>query len=271
MYCCYPRRHFAALSSVIARSISLRDSVETGINIKGDSTYRSVIRSVTIAAQSYLRTESQSANAGFYYEAPFTQTYNITLNPTVPRVIRSIPDQENLAFNSYLRMGPYYLYLSFNLGSYSENKSVSYTGTIASSFVIAVPQVVTQVSYWWTNLVNTVQTTTFNAQIDLFANANIRLQPRVDFEMCIKCTEKNLIITPSQWGYVIIPGDDSPYRRTQRSINPVNGKWSTMGLPVGGDYTATGTFLVKSPKYKLKIDGPIVRDTAFVNCGSIGF
>ena len=253
------------------KKIVAGDSVETGINSKADSTYRSVIRSVKIGTQNYLRTESQTANVGFYYEAPYTQSYNLTINSTVPQAIRSIPDQENLAFQSYLNMGQYSLYLPFYLGNYTDNKPLAYSGTLVSSTPITPPSVHTYVSYWWKLLVNTTQTTTFNAQIDLFANANIRLEPRVDFEMCIKCSEKNLIITPSQWGYVIIPGDDSPYRRTQRSINLVNGKWSTMGLPIGGDYTATGTFLGKSPKYKLKIDGPIVRDTAFVNCGSIGF
>ena len=247
-----------------SKKIVAGDSVETGIDIKNDTTYRSAVRSVQIGGKTYLRAESQSSCVGFYYEAPFTQAYNLTVSGNIPQAILGIPDKENLAIQANVRMGDYMLYIP-----YSTTKPLVFSGNIVSRNPITAPQFYFDVSYWWKSLVHRNETTTFNGQIDLFANANIRLNPRVDFEMCIKCTDKKLIITPSQWGYVVMP-DDSYWKRFQRSVNLVNGKWATQGLEIGSEYTATGEFLGKNPTYKMKITGTMVRDTALVDCRAIG-
>ena len=255
------------INPLTTKKIAAGDSVETGIDIEHNRTYRTVVKAVPVGTEIHLRTESQSANAGFYYEAPYTQTYDLTFSGSVPKEITEIPDKENIAFTSDVQMGEYNLSLPYYIGMPAT--AMHFTGNIVSSSPITSPRMYFDVSYWWKSLVSKNQTTGFTAQVDFFAGTSIRLEPRVDFEMCIKCTEKSLLVTPNQWAYVIFAGDDSPYRRTQRNIHLVNGKWSTMGLSLGGKYTATGTFLGKNPKYNLLINTQLVRDTAYIDCGAI--
>ncbi|MCD0488312.1 hypothetical protein LPB86_08730 [Pedobacter sp. MC2016-14] len=257
------------MNPITKKILAAGDSVETGIDFKNDTTYRTAVRAVTIGGKSYLRTDCQSANVGFYYPADYTQTYNLSVITTLPLAIKNIPDKENMSFTSYVRMGDYTLFLPFYPGMADIEKPVNYSGNIVSSSPITDPRVIYNISYWWKPLVNETRATTFNGQINLFSGVNIQLEPRIDFEMCIKCTDKKLIITPSQWGYVVMP-DDSPYKRLQRSINLINGKWSTQGLAIGGNYTATGSFMGKNPKYKMNLKTTTVRDTAFIDCRAIG-
>ena len=242
------------------KKIVAGDSVETGIDIEHNRTYRSIVKAVKIGAKDYLRTESQSPNAGFYYEAPFTQTFDLAFDGTIPPELVGIPDRENVEYTSYVQMGNYHLSLPFYPGMAS--RAMHFTGNIVSRAPITAPKVVFSVSYWSRWLVNNNLTTGFTAQVDLFGGANIRLEPRVDFEMCIKCSEKNLLVTPNQWAYLSGLGNDG-------YINLVNGKWSTMGIPQGGTYSATGSYLGKWPKYQLLINTQLVRDTAYIDCRAI--
>jgi len=206
------------------------DAIEVGLDYYHDTTIVSVVKK---ADNGQLRAESKSVEVGYYYQAPYTYSFNYQFNSAVP-LPGVIPDAENLAAVLHVNLGGG-LYIYYPVPNGFEDNIIS--ATIASKSSITQDDGKIFISYCgrFLDSVHVAQ----NSIYPCYSNNSYfqNVPTATDFLFSVACTQQKKVIYPSYFTQVYAQSGNT---NSYFYCNIVNGKWSTRGLTPGAKYNFAG-------------------------------
>lgn len=257
------------INPITSQPIKAGDSIEAGIVTDNTGTH-TIHAAVKKGNNGQLRIETQSPDAGYYYDAPYKNTVSVSADVSVDT--NTIPDIENLNGYTYLQYtgagsgsGYMFNFYQYFIPQPGPSKILSWTYALNSAFQVQQTQNITAAYYWNKQLTNK----SGQGQSAFGMPFLYTLDPIVEFNLTFNCSSKSYY--PTYSGSDIINGNNGYIGYFY--FNMINGRWRTRGVQQGVTYNlgapvcdgsyATINFVINGTKIVKSYSDPVICNCYF--------